>query len=98
MDGKTDLFQVVDALHAPCHLARRLDSRQEQGDQDRDNRDHDQEFNQGKTTTRAVSRHCMVPFIFLALADMPIKTHLHRAPAGTDCETAQDLVKHWPQT
>jgi hypothetical protein len=41
-----DLFQVVDALHPPPGLARRLDGGQEQGDQDGDDGDDDEQLDQ----------------------------------------------------
>jgi hypothetical protein len=46
-----DLLEVAHTLQPPGRLARRLHRREEQGDQDRDDRDHDQQFNQRKTTT-----------------------------------------------
>jgi hypothetical protein len=51
---QADLLEVVGALDPPRGLARRLDGRQEQADQDGDDRDHDQEFNQGKSTSAGV--------------------------------------------
>jgi hypothetical protein len=41
-----DLLQVVDALHPPRRLARRLNGGQEERDQDRDDRDHDQQLDE----------------------------------------------------
>jgi hypothetical protein len=48
---QADLLQVVDALGSPGRLARRLDRGQQQGDQDGDDRDHHQEFDQGKCSS-----------------------------------------------
>ena len=45
-DGQRDLLEVVDALRAARGLARRLDGRQEERDQDGDDRDHDQKLDQ----------------------------------------------------
>jgi hypothetical protein len=43
---QADLLQVVDALASPGCLARRLHGGQEQGDQHRDDRDDNQQFDQ----------------------------------------------------
>ena len=43
VQGEAHLLQVVDALAPPGRLAGRLDGGQQQGDQDRDDRDHDQQ-------------------------------------------------------
>jgi len=43
-----DLLEVVGALHPAGGLPRRLDRGQQQGDQDREDCDHDQDFNQRK--------------------------------------------------
>jgi hypothetical protein len=51
---QANLVQVVLALRAPRRLARLLDGRQQQGDQDRDDRDHHQQFNQRKPRCREV--------------------------------------------
>src|SRR5262249_29264007 len=51
VDGQAELFEVVDALGAPGRLARRLDGREQQGDQYRNNCDDDQELDQGETTS-----------------------------------------------
>jgi len=53
---QADLLQVVDALRPPRGLARRLDGRQEQGDQHGDDRDHHQKLDQ-RETARAASAH-----------------------------------------
>ena len=47
--GQADLLEAADALCTPRGLARRLDGGEEQGDQDSDDRDHDQELDQGET-------------------------------------------------
>ena len=49
-ERQADLLQVVGALDAACRFARRLNGRKQQGNQDRDDRDHNQEFNERKTT------------------------------------------------
>ena len=46
---QADLLQVVDALDPPGRLACRLHGGQQQGDQDRDDRDHDQKLDQGES-------------------------------------------------
>ena len=47
----SQLAQVVLALRAARRLARLLHGRQQQGDQDRDDRDHDQQLDQGEAVT-----------------------------------------------
>jgi hypothetical protein len=42
VQGQADLLQVVGALGPPSGLAGGLDGGQEQADQDRDDRDHDE--------------------------------------------------------
>ena len=54
--AERQLFQVVLALHLPRGLAGRLHRRQQQGNQDPDDRDHNQEFHQGKTARRRRGR------------------------------------------
>ena len=49
LGGQGDLLEVVRALGPVARLPRRLDGRQEQGDQDRDDGDHDEEFDQRET-------------------------------------------------
>ena len=46
-----DLLQVVDALGTTGRLAGRLNRRQQQGDEHRNDRDHHEQFDQGKTAT-----------------------------------------------
>ena len=48
VQGEPDLFEIVGALNPPRRLARSLDGRQEQRDQDRDDRDHDQQLDECK--------------------------------------------------
>ena len=48
MEGDADLLEVVDALHPPGRFARGLYGGQQKCDQDRDNRDHDQELDEGE--------------------------------------------------
>ena len=43
------LLQVIGAGHPPRGLARGLDRRQQQGNQNADDGDDDQEFDEGKT-------------------------------------------------
>ena len=57
VDGQAELLEVVDALRPPGRLARRLDGGQQQGDQDRDDRDHHQQLDQREGSSRATSRH-----------------------------------------
>ena len=52
VDAQADLLQVVHALHAPCSLARRLNGRQQQRDQYRDNRDDNEQFDQCETSPK----------------------------------------------
>ena len=43
------LLEIIAALHPPGSLPRRLDRRQQKGNQDADDRDYDQELDQGKS-------------------------------------------------
>jgi hypothetical protein len=43
------LLQVAVARAAPCRLTGTLHRRQQQADQDRDDRDHDEELDQSET-------------------------------------------------
>ena len=58
MQGQADLLEVVGALSPSRGLASRLDRRQEQGDQDRDDRDHHQQLDQRK---RSAFQHVSAP-------------------------------------
>jgi hypothetical protein len=49
MGGQADLLQIVAALTPAGGFARRLNGRQQEGDQHGDNRDDDQELDQRKT-------------------------------------------------
>ncbi len=51
MDREPDLLDVVGALDAPGGLARGLDGREQESDQDRDDRDHHQKLDQSKTAS-----------------------------------------------
>ena len=53
MDGQAELLEVVDALRPPGRLARRLHGGQQQGDQDRDDRDTT------RSSIRVKPRRCM---------------------------------------
>lgn len=46
--GQGQLFEIVAALHFSGRLAHRLHRWEQQGDEDSDNRDHDQQFHQGE--------------------------------------------------
>ncbi len=48
VQGQAHLLEIVLALGAAGRLARLLHSRQQQGNQDRDDRDHDEQLNQGE--------------------------------------------------
>ena len=48
MQGEADLLEVVDALRPAGGLAGRLHGGQQQGDEDRNDGDHDQELDQGE--------------------------------------------------
>ena len=65
------MLQVVDALGAACRLPGRLHGGQQQGDQDRDDRDHDQQLDQGKT--EAFPWHEKPPMMTLGLRE-PVAT------------------------
>ena len=52
VDGQADLLEVVDALRPPGRLAGRLHGGQQQGDQDRDDRDHHQELDEREAATK----------------------------------------------
>ena len=49
VNGKPDLLQIIPALRPPRRFASLLHCRQQQCDQDRDDGDHDQEFDQCKS-------------------------------------------------
>jgi hypothetical protein len=49
MCAQSELFQVVAALHALGRLPRRLNGRKQQGHQHADDRNHHEQFHQGKT-------------------------------------------------
>ena len=49
-ERQADLLQVVGALDSACRFTRRLNGRKQQGNQDRNDRDHNQEFNERETT------------------------------------------------
>jgi hypothetical protein len=51
MHGQAELVQVIATLGAAGRLTGLLDGRQEQGDQDRNDGDHHEQFNQGETAT-----------------------------------------------
>jgi hypothetical protein len=46
--GESKLLEIVGASHSAGCFPSRLNSRQQQGDQDSNNRDHHQKFNQSK--------------------------------------------------
>jgi hypothetical protein len=46
--AQPELFEVIDALAAPCAFARRLHRRQQQGNQDANDGDHDQQLDEGE--------------------------------------------------
>jgi hypothetical protein len=46
VNGNAELLQIIPALRAAGGFARLLDGRQQQGNQDRDNRDHHQQLNE----------------------------------------------------
>ena len=48
VDRQCDLLEVVAALSASRRFAGLLHGRQEQGDQDRDDGDHNEEFDEGE--------------------------------------------------
>ena len=48
-DGQTNLLEIVGTGRTPCLLAHGLNRRQQKGDQDRDDRDHNQKLDQGET-------------------------------------------------
>jgi hypothetical protein len=52
---ESQLLQVVHALAPSRRLASGLDGREKQRDQDRDDRDHNEKLDQGKTATLSVS-------------------------------------------
>jgi hypothetical protein len=51
MDGEAKLLEVVGALSAPRRFTGVLDRWQQKGNQDADDRNHDEKFNQRKTET-----------------------------------------------
>ena len=51
MQSQADLLEVVGALSPPGRLTGRLHGGQQQGDQNRDDRDHHQQFDQGESAS-----------------------------------------------
>jgi hypothetical protein len=51
VERQADLFEVVHALGTPRRLSGGLHRGQEECDQDRDDRDHDQQLDEGETLT-----------------------------------------------
>jgi hypothetical protein len=58
---ESDLFEVVGTLHARGGLAHLLHGRQQQADEDRNDRDHHQQLDQRKRTTRLEWSHDDTP-------------------------------------
>jgi hypothetical protein len=62
MNRQADLLEVVLALRSPRRLARGLDRRQQERDQYPDNRDHNQQLDERKTTladgSARLALHC----------------------------------------
>jgi len=56
MQCQADLLQIVLALRSCRCFPDLLHGRNQQGDEDRDNRDHDQQFDQGETAAGGRSR------------------------------------------
>jgi hypothetical protein len=56
--SEADLLEIIAATHPGRGFADLLHCGEQKPDQDRNDRDHDQEFNQGKgMTTNAVANH-----------------------------------------
>ena len=53
VDRQADLLEIVGAGNAPGGLARSLDRGKKQRNENRNDGDHDQQFDQGKRTARA---------------------------------------------
>src|SRR5207244_6655372 len=53
--SQRDLFDVVDALGSSSGLAGRLDCGEQESDEDRDDRDHHQQFNERESATAHAS-------------------------------------------
>lgn len=49
LDGETELFQVICALHTTGRFTSRLNGGKEEADEDTDNGDNNEEFHQGET-------------------------------------------------
>jgi hypothetical protein len=52
VQGNTDLFQIVDALRAPCRLSSALNRREQECNDNGDYRDNDEQLDKGKTIRR----------------------------------------------
>ena len=57
VQGQADLFQMVFALNFSSGFSRSLNGRQKQGDQRRDDRDHDEQLNQSKSGSFSLAEH-----------------------------------------
>ena len=56
--GVHDLLDLIGALRPPGRLAGRLDRRQQQGDQDANDGDHDQQFDQREAGAARTGAAC----------------------------------------
>ena len=59
---QADLLQVVRALRTPGSLAGRLNSRQQQGNQHANDRDHDQQLDERKCPGGMIAASCQRRF------------------------------------
>ena len=57
VQGQADLFQMVFALNFSSGFSRSLNGRQKQGDQRRNDRDHDEQLNQSKSSSFSLAEH-----------------------------------------
>ena len=85
VQGQPNLLEVVFALDAPGCLTRRLHCGEQQPDEDRDDRDHDQEFDQRETAMNIT--HGVNPFLksFPQAGELPASSELS--------EDAQDILQ-----
>jgi len=60
MHSQSNLLHIVDTLHPPGRLACRLHGGQEQGDQDRNDRNDHEQFDQRETLTLKRGHGCLL--------------------------------------
>jgi hypothetical protein len=80
---QADLLQVIRALGASSRLAGRLDSRQQEPNQNRDNGDDDQQFNECKAANKSRrKRHTHDKLLFWLIRKVGTENDMAGSDAG----------------